>query len=231
MKVAVHQPQYLSWIGYFHKIDRADKFVFQDDVQYKHREFQNRNKIKTQKDTLWLTVPVKVRRNRQQLINECEIDNTRNWPNEHLKSITQNYSKAKYFETYAEFLEDFYSQNWDKLIDVNIHFIKYVLQELEIETPIYLESEMRTGGKTGEDRIIEVCKHLRADTYLSGAGGREWMDLEKFDEAGIQVEFQDFHHPVYAQLHGQFVSHLSVIDLMLNEGPNSTSFIKDQHGT
>lgn len=227
MKLAFHQPQYLPWTGYFHKIDLVDGFVFQDDVQYKHHEFQNANFIRTANGKLRLSVPVLTHGKFGQLIYEVMIDNKqKKWRKKHWASIEHSYRKAPFFNESKDFFSDVYSRHWERLVDINLHIIKFILKELNITTSIFMESEIYTGTKTAEDRIIAVCKQMGADTYFSGAGGKCWMDHTKFEEAGINLEFQEFHHPVYPQLYGDFLQYMSVIDLMFNVGANSIDFIR-----
>ncbi|RKY43027.1 MAG: hypothetical protein DRP80_06065 [Candidatus Omnitrophota bacterium] len=225
MIVSVHQPQYLPWIGYFDKILKSDCFVFLDKVQYKHREFQNRNRIRVKDGWIWLTVPVIVKGKRHQLINEVKIDNTSEWQRGHLRSLEVSYSKAEFFKDYRDWLEEVYlNRKWEKLIDLNVFIIRFILNELKIETPVYFESELGT-THTGTERIIEICKKLGADTYLSGVGGRDYLDEERFKEEGIVLKYQEFKHPIYRQVfcrdEKEFVPNLSVIDLLFNEGQES----------
>jgi len=224
MKVAVHQPQYLPWIGYFHKIMNVDVFVFLDNVQYKKREFQNRNKIKTSQGPIWLTVPAITKGRFYQKIKDVEINNTERWKEKHFEAIKRNYSKAKYFRDWYMFLEELYSKGWNKLIDLNVFIIKKFIEYLEIEVEIFFETELNiTGEKT--ERIINICKKLDADTYYSGVGARDYLEEEKFKEEEINLEYQNFSHPVYPQIYGDFISHLSILDLFLNCGKESRKII------
>ncbi|MEW6088962.1 MAG: WbqC family protein [bacterium] len=229
MKISVHQPQYIPWLGYFDKIDKSDAFVFLDKVQYKAREFQNRNKIRTGNGWLMLTVPVISRGLGRQEISKVEIDNSTDWQKKHWGSIEQNYHRAPYFKNYSGFFKEVYSCPWERLMDLNIHIIKYLLKELKIQTPLYYESVVgSSSNKT--DRIIEICKKLNADIYLSGIGGRDYLEEEKFTREGIKLEYQSFNHPVYHQLYrkgaGSFMPYLSVVDLLFNEGEKSIDILR-----
>ncbi|MFC1496523.1 WbqC family protein [Candidatus Margulisiibacteriota bacterium] len=222
MKVAVHQPQYLPWLGYFDKIAKCDCFVFLDEVQYKVREFQNRNKIRTTDGSIWLTVPVLC--HGRPKIKDILIDNETDWKKKHLKSIETFYHKAPFFDKYYAFFEELYSKEWKKLVEINIAIISYFLRELGIKTEIKLESEIGTSTMKTE-RIIEICKKLNADTYLSGAGAKAYLDANKLVEEGIRLEYQQYNHPEYRQCFEPFVSHLSVVDLLFNEGDNSYNIL------
>lgn len=223
--ISVHQSQYLPWLGYFDKIDKSDAFVFLDKVQYKKREYQNRNKIRTKEGWIWLTVPVVTKGRYDQKICEVEIDNTFRWTSKHWESIKLSYSRAPYFKKYYDFFEDLYSSNWQKLMDLNVHIIQYLVRCLDIKTNIYFESDLKTGGISTE-RIIEICKRLRAKVYLSGAGGKDYLDEQRFVQEGIQLKYQHFEHPVYTQLHDKFEPYMSVIDLLFNYGDESSKVIR-----
>lgn len=220
MIVSVHQPQYLPWIGYFHKIAHSDVFVFLDNVQYKKREFQNRNKIRAKEGSLWLTVPVITKEKYTQKINDVLIDKTSHWQKKHWQSIEMCYSKAKYFKEHYDFFKDTYEKDWDKLIDINMHVIKYILNCLEINIPVYLETDLNIEGEK-TTRIINICKKLNASTYLSGVGAKDYLIEEEFVKAGIKLIYQEFKHPEYTQVYPGFESHLSFIDLLFNCGKES----------
>ena len=229
MILSSHQPQYLPWLGYFDKINNSDCFVFLDTVQYKEREFQNRNKIRGGDGWIWLTVPVISKGQGRQNIADVKIDNSLDWRNKHWGSIKHCYGKTPFFNKYAGFFEDIYKTRWEKLMELNIHIIKHLLKELEIDTPLYYESEVGTSSRA-TDRIIEICQKLKADTYLSGAGGRAYLEEEKFPRAGIKLEYQEFKHPIYCQRSGRdeedFIPYMSAVDLLFNEGDNSRNILK-----
>ena len=229
MIVSVHQPQYIPWLGYFDKIDKSDCFVFLDTVQYKKREYQNRNRIRTKESWLWLTVPVKTKGSSGQIISEVLIDNDLDWAKQHRKSLHSWYGKSPYFKEYFPFFEGVYEKKWEKLIELNIYIIEYLLSVLNIDTSILLESELATTEKSTQ-RIIQICKKLKADTYLSGTGGRDYLKEELFTEADIKLVYQEFTHPDYeqqfmSQAHG-FEPHMSVLDLVFNAGPRSLEIIR-----
>jgi hypothetical protein len=217
MILSVHQPQYLPWIGYFDKIKRSDMFVFLDDVQYKKREFQNRNRIRTKTGFIWLTVPVKTKDKYTQKINEVEIDNSTDWAQEHWKSIELSYSKSIFFIEYKKIFEKVYSVKWEKLVDINIQLVKIFLDLFNIKTPVQYESELNI-GTTSTQRIVDLCKHYNADTYFSGSGGKEYMDETLFEKNNIKLVYQDFHHPAYKQVFPGFEPYMCMIDMLFNAG-------------
>lgn len=221
MIVSIHQPQFLPWLGYFDKIYKSDAFVFLDNAQYKKNEYQNRNKIRSKNGTFWLTVPVIIKNRFGQKINEVEINNLVDWERKHIESIKQNYNKAKHFLEYKFFIDELYSKKWNKLVDINTFTVLSILKILGIERQIYFELQLNiTESKT--DRLIEICKKLDADTYLSGIGAREYLEEEKFKNAGIKLVYQEFIHPVYTQVYNGFEENLSIIDLIFNYGKIGT---------
>jgi hypothetical protein len=230
MVISVHQPQYIPWLGYFHKILKSDCFVFLDDVQYKTREFQNRNKIRTKDGWIWLTVPVVSKGKGRQKISDVRIDNSFHWRKEHLESLKTFYGRSDYFNDNIDFFDTLYSKEWEKLSELNVAIIEYVLIKLDIKTPVYFESALDIKG-TKTDRIIEICAKLKADTYLSGAGGREYLEEDKFRESRIKLEYQNFNHPVYSQQFMKdkcdFLPFMSVLDLLFNEGTKSKEILEN----
>jgi hypothetical protein len=217
MIISVHQPQYLPWLGYFDKIAKCDKFVFLDNVQYKEREFQNRNKIRTGKGWIWLSVPVLSKGRGRQNISEVKIDNELDWKRKHLGSLKTAYSIAPYFKEYFPVLEEILGREWELLKDLNIEITRFVLNELSIYTPISLESDLNVNTLSSQ-RIIDICKKLKADTYLSGSGGRDYLDSELFNKENVRLLYQDFQHPRYKQCYEPFEPYMSIVDLLFNHG-------------
>lgn len=224
MIVAVHQPQFLPWLGYFDKIDRADVFVLLDTVQFKKNEWQNRNKIKTAQGWQWLTVPVMYKY--PQLINEVTINNRVNWQHKHRQALLTNYRKASYYEDIQEKLRDIFSSSWEYISQLNIEVVRRLVAILGIDTPIYVASELGVFPQDPDERLIAITKHFGAGTYLAGIGGRGYMSLDTYKRSGIEVIFQDFKHPFYEQLFGDFEPYMSIIDLLFNHGDKSLTILR-----
>lgn len=220
MIISVHQPQYIPWLGYFEKIARSDGFVFLDRVQYKAREFQNRNKIRTKDGWLWLTVPVLKNARAYPALDTVYIDNAQDWQRRHWRAIFLNYAKAPFFKEYSDWCADLYRKEWKKLSELNIYIIKSVNEFLGINTKIYNESQFKIGTKSTQ-RIIDICKKLKADTYLSGIGGKEYLDEQLFGLNNIKLNYQNFKHPQYQQCYKPFIPYMSIIDLLFNCGPEA----------
>jgi hypothetical protein len=228
MKIAVHQPQYLPWLGYFDKMAHCDAFVFLDSVQYKHREFQNRNRIRTPEGWMWLTVPVSTHGAREQLISDTKINNTFPWQRKHLHAIKNNYERSQYFSKHFPFFLDLYSKRWETLIELNVHIINYIAGQLKIKTEIMFESDIKTTTKASA-RILEICKKLNAETYVSGIGGKNYLKEDIFKQENIIVDYKDFKHPTYTQLYmrdkNNFEPYMSAIDLLFNHGEKSREIL------
>lgn len=222
--VVILQPGYLPWLGFFDQMRRADVFVYYDDVQFDKHGWRNRNRIKGPSGAHFLSVPVRHSGRSGQSIAATEIDTTQPWARTHLRTIRQFYAKAPFLDPYAGQLEDILSQPWQLLIDLDLAVTDLFRRWLDIHTPMLLASELGIGGdKSG--RLLEICRHLGADRYLSGAAARDYLDTALFAQAGIAIEWQDYRHPAYPQLHGDFVSHLSALDLVLNLGPDSSRLL------
>ena len=224
MILTAHQPVYLPWLGLFHKIALADKFVFFSEVQYLPKDWMNRNKIKSAAGEILLTVPVLRKGYRDKKTSELEINNETNWQEKHLKSIMINYKKAPFFDNYIQFFQDTYTKKWQYLADLNEYMLRWFLKEIGIKTEFLKASDYDFEG-TKSDLVLDMCKKLDANTYIFGTLGRDYAKIDDFKNAGIHLFFQDYNHPTYRQLYGDFISNLSVIDLLFNCGPNSYKII------
>jgi hypothetical protein len=218
--LTAHQPVYLPWLGLFHKIALADKFISFDQVQYVPKDWINRNKVMASNGPAWLTVPCMKVGRFESNISETKIDNTTNWASKHWKTLQLNYGKSKFFKRYADFFEGTYNRSWDLLADLNMHMLLWFLNELSIKVPVQSAGDYKfQGEKSG--LVLDMCKQLGAKLYIFGALGRDYADQEAFSAAGVDIMFQDYQHPVYAQMKRDFVSHLAIVDLLFNCGPDS----------
>ncbi len=226
MIVSVHQPHYLPWLGYFDKIDASDLFVLLDNVQYKKREYQNRNRIRTRQGVKWLTVPVATAGKYEQMTGEVEIEGGSGWREKHLETLRHAYSSAPHFKSAIEGLEELYmSSEWTRLAELNAAMLAWFMKEMGIETQVALESELGTGGLSTE-RIVNICLAVGADVYLSGSGGRDYMDEGLFEKAGLKLEYQKYEHPVYPQVHGGFEPYMGIVDLLFNAGDKAAQIVR-----
>lgn len=222
MKVAIMQPTYLPWMGYFGLINAVDVFVILDDVQFVHRSWQRRNRIKMAEKAIWLSVPVQKKFG--QNINEVKISNTTNWASTHITSIIHAYRKTKYFEDYIPYLNEIYEREWVYLAKFNTHIIKLFCDLLKITTLHIHASELNIEG-TKTDRLINILNKIGGDEYVSPPGSRVYIEDHKFIENDIELLWFEYNHPTYSQMSNVFISHLSIVDLLFNNGPDSLNYI------
>jgi len=223
MRVSIRQPGYLPHMGFFKKMQSCDKFVFLDDVQYERSDWDNRNKIRTYEETIWLTVPVYNKLG--QKLNEVRISYETNWSSKHRKAIELNYRKAPYFEKYWKEIDKILEKKWEKLIDLNFALINYFTSELDISTETFRSSQMKINS-TSSQRLLDICKQLNAATYISGELGKDYLDERIFNDSKIKVVYEKFQTPAYNQVHGEFIPNVSIIDLLFNEGEKSKTILE-----
>jgi hypothetical protein len=231
MILAAHQPYFLPWPAYFDKIARAERFVLLDHVQYGSESFQNRNRIKIHSGAHWITVPV-ARHGLTERICDKQIANgtsTRDdWQRRLWRTIEESYRRAPHFASYREPLADVFHRRWTLLADLDLALIELVMRWLGIDTPLVRSTTLAVSGQKTE-LIGDLCRLLGADTYLSGVGGsRSYLDESLLSRAGVAVRWHNFAQPPYRQLHpaAGFVANLSVLDLLLNCGPESADLLR-----
>ena len=226
MRLVIHQPNFLPYVGFFHKLSLADTFVMMDNTQY-DKKFTNRNKIKIPDGWSWLTVPIN--KEHKFLPNKLvEINNKENWKEMHWKKITRSYTNSKFFKkNYKSFFEEVYSKEWKFLFELNSELLRQIIDWLGLKIQIIKESELNINGNSTE-RLVNVCKELGAETYVSGVGGKEYMNEKLFQKNNIKIEYQKFQCPTYTQIFsGDFIPNLSIIDLLFNNGSKSLPILTD----
>src|SRR3989344_9550160 len=229
--VSIRQPAYLPGIVYFDQLLQADAHAIYDNVQYERRHYGNRNRIRSASHPngwQWLTVPVTTKGQRDQWYMDTRIDNSRHWAQDHWKAILLNYARAPYFQRYADFFEDLYCQEWTNLADLDTAIIRFLNKQLGVKTKIVLASQLKTGTSFEDknQRLIEIAKELGATTYVTVKGTSSYIDPEKFREANLTLLWHQFTHPVYSQFQGDFIQGMSVVDLLMNCGPDSGEIIR-----
>ena len=217
MILSAHQPAYLPWLGYFDKISKADVFVFLDTVQYEKNSFINRNKIKTPQGPQWLTIPVKSKGHITATLRETLVDDSKPWRSKHLKSIEMNYRKAPYFNEFFPKLEGIQMLPASNLAELCWQQLQFWLKEFNIKAKVIRSSDLAVESKKS-DLVLDLCRHFNADHYLSGILGKDYLDEYSFATNGIAVQYQDFQHPIYTQLWGDFLPYMSIIDYWMNCG-------------
>ena len=228
MKAVIHQPNYFPYAGFFHKLSLADTFVIMDNTQY-DKKFTNRNKIIVPNGWIWISVPIK-KDHKFSLNKYVEINNDVDWKKTHWQQIHRSYTNSKFFHLYHDYLNSLYTKNWDLLFELNFETLKKTIEWLGIKINVIKESELNVNGSSTE-RLVNICKAIGADTYVSGVGGHNYMNEDLFNKNNIKLEYQKFIHPLYDQHFSQsFIPDLSIIDLLANVGPNSLDLLLKQEG-
>jgi hypothetical protein len=223
MRIAIHQPHFLPWLGYLHRMAQVDAFVLLDHVQFERRNYQNRTMIRMNGASHWLTVPV-VQRSQQERIVEKEVDNgkddARHWGRSCATTLQHVYGKTAFFRDYAPALRRILEARHARLVDLNQATLDFLRGAFDIRTPLVRSSGLGVSGARG-DLVLEICKAVGADRLLAGMGGsRGYLDVEHFARHGVRVEWHQFQHPLYAQPGTQpFLPGLSAIDMLFNAGP------------
>lgn len=223
MKLSAHQPVCLGgYLGHFAKLAWCDEWVIFDVCPMEDSGFENRQRIKTAQGPLMLTVPT--HRARAKSIAGVGIDGD-HWRKKHWRSIEAAYRKAPFWSDYAEIVCSFYERPWYWLVDLNSEIFLCCAKFLGLhQGPMHYASQMNLTG-TKSDLVLDMCRKAGATEYLFGPNGKDYADVAAFRAAGIEPRFQDYKHPVYPQLHGDFVPNLSVLDLLFNCGPKSRDIL------
>ncbi len=216
---------YLPYPGFFQKLSMSDVFVLMDDVQYDKR-YTNRNQILVPQGPIWISVPIdkgdKFSENRH-----VRINNSIDWRAEHLQKIDKSYARAPFFHQYGQKMKDVYSRDWEMLLELDLELVKLMMDWLGLKIPTVRESELGVGGESTE-RLVNACKAVGADTYVSGIGGKNYMDESMFARAGLSVVYQHYEPVEYKQRFGStFVPNLSIVDMVFNVGPESSRLIRE----
>ena len=230
MIVTVHQPHFMPWLGYLHRMAQADLFIVLDHVQFERGNYQNRTMIRMNGEPRWLTVPV-VQRSQKERIIEKQIDQTladspRWWSMAHFQTIRQAYREARYLGLYAPTLRQILETRWTHLVELDAAMLEFLRDAFAIRTKIVRSSELQVEGAKSQ-LILNLCRAVGADALLAGLGGsRHYLDHAEFERHGVRVAYQEFEHPVYPQCGGgQFSKGLSSLDLLLNCGPASRDLL------
>jgi WbqC-like protein family len=223
--VAIIQSNYIPWKGYFDMIGMVDEFIIYDEVQYTKNDWRNRNRIKTQSGTQWITIPV-YQKSLNQKISESQISDAK-WANKHWNTLVTNYSKAAHFKSFSPFLEEFYKRDQpDLLSEVNTTLIKLICDYLDIKTKIRHSTDYLLKGDPTE-KLVSLCTQIGATTYLTGPAAKNYLQENLFNQEGISVEWMDYsNYPEYAQLHPPFEHAVSILDLLFHTGKEASKYMK-----
>lgn len=229
MIACIMQPTYLPWMGYFDLIAQSDVFVFLDTVSFSRQSWQQRNRIATPQGPRWLTVPVLY--HRDQAITDVQIDNTKPWRRKHWASLVMNYSRAPFWLEYLPVIESIYAREWSSLPQLNIAIIEALCDLAGITAEFVLASALGPVSADREGKLVEICRRLGAETYLSPIGSISYLQTDAaFVAGGIALEFHTFDHPTYVQPGSSFESHLSFLDALVNVGPDAARLMERGRG-
>jgi hypothetical protein len=221
MILSANQPYFAPFPGFFYKAWRSDLFVLLDEVQFPQgTTWVSRNRFKSPQGPLWVTVPVWKKGLGLQAISEVRICREGRWAKKHLESLKTAYSKAPYLSEHLEFIEQIFSEKHEKLMDLNLAVIQYLMRALTIKTKLVLLSDLNISS-TGNRRLVDLCTELGASQFLAQTPAKKFLDEKSFQDAGIEITYVTPPVPVYPQLWGNFIANLSVFDLILNCGPKS----------
>lgn len=227
MILTAHQPVYIPWLGLFHKIALAEHFCVFDRVQYQTKDFNNRNKIKTQAGELWLSVPVESKNHFNKYLCDIKIVQG-NWQRKQLKTIKLAYQKSPYFDRYFDGIERILSKKQIYLSDLNHDFLVQMLYWLNIDCEISKASDYEFQGRKS-DLVLDMCKKLNASSYIFGSQGKNYAEIKKFKSAGVTPIFQNYVHPTYPQINGTFTPFMSAIDLLFNTGDDAKDILMNDN--
>jgi hypothetical protein len=227
MNCVVLQPSYIPWRGYFHQIQKADVFVFYDDVQYDRDGWRNRNRIKTPNGPVWLTIPVLRKGSVTEgiEIRDIRIAWDRPWNRKHWTAIETSYRRAPYFETYRGLLEPFYLSHPDRLADFTIALTVAIAGAMGLHGRRFVRSSELGASGQKTDRLVEILGRVGADHYVSGPSARGYLEEEKLARAGVMLEYMTYDYPEYDQLHPPYEAQVSILDLLFTKGPDAGRFI------
>lgn len=231
--MSAHQPHFLPWLGYLHKVMQADVFVVVDHVQYERQNYQNRNRIKTRSGPQWIVAPVH-QLSRGELIVEKRINNQPDgrttWGQKSFRTLECAYGKSPYFDRYAPGLERLLTARWERLVDLDEALLRWHLEVFDIHTPLVWSSTLDLRGAKSE-MIVSMCQAVGCTAYLSGKGAScSYLDLELFAREGLRVIWQEFKHPIYPQCGtpAEFFPRLAAVDLLFNCGPRSAAILRGE---
>lgn len=228
MMIGILQSAYLPWAGVYDMLDRADAFVFHNDIQF-DRSWSNRNRIRTPEGEgwSWLSVPVKLAEGHRTRLDHAEVSYEHKWNRKHWSLLQQNYGRAPYFKDYADaYRAILLERQWERLVDLNLALVELSMQQIGIECRLLFSHDLTLGDLRSNERVIAICERVGAETWLANSACRNYVVPELYERAGLQVVYQDYVHPTYRQQYEPFVSHLSIVDLLFNCGPRSLEIIR-----
>jgi WbqC-like protein family len=227
VNAVILQPSYVPWRGFFDLVRRADVFVFYDDVQYDKHGWRNRNRIKTQSGSQWLTIPVLSKGNVEHglLLHDARISWTHDWTKKHLRAIQQSYARAPFFAEYAPMVESFYAERPELLVDFTIKTTLELARALGLNRTRFVRSSELGAAGARTERLVRILEGVGATHYISGPSAKDYIEPQVFAEANIGLEYMVYDYPEYEQLHPPYDPQVSVLDLLFMKGPRAAEYI------
>lgn len=222
MILCIHQPEHLPYLGFFYKVAQADLFMILDDADFEKDNVQNRNKIRTAQGWQWLTVPVKFEVGTK--INQVKIDERAHGLKKWIRTLDVNYQRAKYYKDHRPFFMSLLDRGFIGISELNTTIIEYLIAILVKPLEIIKSSDYNVTTFSTQ-RVVDLCRAVDADVFISGPGAKVYLEAEQFCSAGIELKFTDFKHPVYKQVYDPFIPYMSAIDLLFNYGPDARDII------
>jgi len=227
MRVGIIQSNYIPWRGYFDFIDDVNLFIFYDDVLYgQGKKWRNRNRIKTSKGLVWLTVPLKHGR-ADKLINEVEIDYSQDWPISHVRLLKANYGESPYFTQYIDEFFGIISKGFQTISELNVNLCRWIMAIMGITSEIRMSHEFKAVGDKRQ-RPLNILRKVAAKEYVLGPSAEPYTDLDLFREHGIRLEYKSYDYQAYPQLWGEFIGEVTILDLLFNTGPEARQYLKSR---
>jgi hypothetical protein len=226
MIISANQPYFCPFPGFFLKASLSDVLVILDEVQFpRGTTWISRNRFKNDQGTLWMTIPVWKKGLGLQNINRVRICQEGRWPRKHLDSLKCAYGNAPYLEDHLSFLKEMFSSRFDRLVDLNLAIIRYLMDCLGVDTKLVLLSELRVKAR-GAMGLLEICQAMGASTFLAQSPARKFIDPARFQQEGIELRYFKYIAPTYPQLWGDFLANLSAFDLVFNCGPRARDILR-----
>lgn len=231
--VAIHQPNFFPWLGYFHKILKSDVFILMDNVQYQKKStgiVSNRVRILINSQPQWVTMPIVRNYKGTRLYTEMKINNETPWRENISKTIEWHYKKAPFFKEVYPFLLQLIGKKTESLVEYNISAIKSLMRLLGLDISKIIQGSQLDASGESTELLISMVKAVDGNAYLAGGGAHKYQEDHLFKQAEIEVIYQNFKHPEYRQFNTDvFVPGLSIIDVLMNCGTDGTLDLLKNH--
>lgn len=224
MVLSGHQPNYWPYPGLIGKIMKSDKFMFVTKVQFEKKSWQKRNRVRTKEGWTYIQIPTITKGKMEQNICDVMLNNTEDWKEKNYKTMSLLYGKSPYWKEYKDFLEDLYSRNWDRLMDIDIYIMEYLFRLLDVQTEILYDRDYEFEGKK-TDMLVDMCRKTGCDTYLSNLGSSAYVDISCFTTQGLNHRYINYVGEPYKQQFPGFEDGLTILDMLMNCGTEKTKEI------